>query len=122
MTVFPSDETDAQQIRRGSADSQSGTATPNHRARGTQEWQMLVECCDAVSLVRVRDGMTKGLAPVIGYLRSAHPGVLARVDTDAVRRLFKRVLKAVDPELAKIVIASVSFPTKKFWKADDFAR
>lgn len=33
------------------------------------EWQTLLDCCDAVSLVRIRDGMTKGLAPVIGYLR-----------------------------------------------------
>jgi hypothetical protein len=105
MTVFPSDETDAQQIRRGSADSQSGTATPSHRARDTQEWQMLVECCDAVSLVRVRDGMTKGLAPVIGYLRSVHRKGVTGIDADDGTRLFKRVLKAVDPELAKIVIA-----------------
>lgn len=72
------------------------------------EWQTLLDCCDAVSLVRIRDGMTKGLAPVIGYLRyvlDIH-GRSHETDLDVERdRLFKRVLKAADPELAKIVLA-----------------
>jgi hypothetical protein len=72
------------------------------------EWQTLLDCCDAVSLVRIRDGMTKGLAPVIGYLRcvaSTFSVIVGLTLPSNHVRLFKRVLKASDPELAKIVLA-----------------
>lgn len=35
----------------------------------TPEWAKLVACCEAVSLLRIRDGMGKSLGPVVGYLR-----------------------------------------------------
>lgn len=70
MTVLPSAETNGTESRRVSASSQGGgTSTPRVRTQDMDEWQTLLDCCDAVSLVRIRDGMTKGLAPVIGYLR-----------------------------------------------------
>jgi hypothetical protein len=33
------------------------------------EWEMLVNCCEALSLFRIRDGMGNSLGPVVGYLR-----------------------------------------------------
>ncbi|KAI5452337.1 GTPase-activating protein gyp8 [Naganishia albida] len=94
MTVLPTDNSNPLQSRRSSDAYQSpGDATPRVRSQDMEEWQILLDCCDAVSLVRIRDGMTKGLAPVVGYLR-----------------LFKRVLKAADPELAKVVLATSPTP------------
>jgi hypothetical protein len=55
--------------RRGSGHSEDGRHTARERSQDLPEWQVLLDCCDAVSLLRIRDGMTKGLAPVIGYLR-----------------------------------------------------
>lgn len=43
----------------------------------------LVSCCEAVSLLRIRDGMGKGLQPLMGLLR-----------------ILKRILRAADPELS----------------------
>lgn len=70
MTVLPTDDSNPLQSRRSSDAYQSpGDATPQVRSQDMEEWQILLDCCDAVSLVRIRDGMTKGLAPVVGYLR-----------------------------------------------------
>ena len=33
------------------------------------EWNLLVDCCEALSLLRIRDGMANSLEPVVGYLR-----------------------------------------------------
>lgn len=58
------------ETRRGSDPSDDKAHAARLRSQDTPEWQVLLDCCDAVSLLRIRDGMTKGLAPVIGYLRS----------------------------------------------------
>ncbi|KAJ9097220.1 hypothetical protein QFC21_004889 [Naganishia friedmannii] len=79
--------------RRASGPSEDGQSNTRQRSQDLPEWQVLLDCCDAVSLLRIRDGMTKGLAPVIGYLR-----------------LFKRILKAADPELAELVLATSPTP------------
>jgi hypothetical protein len=39
------------------------------RNQDKPEWTKLVDCCEALSLLRIRDGMGKSLGPVVGYLR-----------------------------------------------------
>jgi len=39
------------------------------RKQDKPEWKQLVDCCEALSLLRIRDGMGKSLGPVVGYLR-----------------------------------------------------
>jgi hypothetical protein len=39
------------------------------RNQDKPEWKQLVDCCEALSLLRIRDGMGKSLGPVVGYLR-----------------------------------------------------
>ncbi|KAJ9102639.1 hypothetical protein QFC19_004748 [Naganishia cerealis] len=55
---------------KGSGPSENEQHSARSQSKDSPEWQVLLDCCDAVSLLRIRDGMTKGLAPVIGYLRS----------------------------------------------------
>jgi hypothetical protein len=39
------------------------------RSERKLNYRILKACCDAVSLLRLRDGMGKGLAPVVGALK-----------------------------------------------------
>ena len=43
---------------------------PKVRNQDKPEWAKLVDCCEALSLLRIRDGMGNSLGPVVGYLRS----------------------------------------------------
>jgi len=45
---------------------QGSTKVPNNEQ---PEWSLLVDCCEALSLLRIRDGMANSLEPVVGYLR-----------------------------------------------------
>lgn len=41
----------------------------SNSSKHPERWKQLVDACEAVSLLRIRDGMGKGLGPVVGYLR-----------------------------------------------------
>jgi hypothetical protein len=48
---------------------QSAATERKTRNQDKPEWKQLVDCCEALSLLRIRDGMGKSLGPVVGYLR-----------------------------------------------------
>lgn len=63
----------------------SATVEQKTRNQDKPEWKQLVDCCEALSLLRIRDGMGKSLGPVVGYLRQVVSSVRL-LDTDKLIR------------------------------------
>jgi hypothetical protein len=59
--------------REDAADSKKGeegrSRSPRRRNGESREWEILLDCVENFSLLRVRDGMGSSLGPIVGYLR-----------------------------------------------------
>jgi hypothetical protein len=59
-----------QEKSQGTEPASEGQETVKIPSNEQPEWSLLVDCCEALSLLRIRDGMANSLEPVVGYLRS----------------------------------------------------
>jgi hypothetical protein len=62
-------ETERVDMEKGAIETEGQRELAIAKGRDTEDWRMLRQCAQVLSLCRVRDAMGTGMQPMMGYLR-----------------------------------------------------